>query len=248
VTAVETRTDARRALLERLIDHAPLFPPASMSMEDALAEDARVRAADTGWIVGRFVCPASRLQELGNVELRLSLVLDVAAGQGDPRVEAVELPPEPPDAVVSLPEVYVEIPLDGDMAGWIESLARTGLRAKARCGGARVPQVEELAAFVRHCRDRGVPFKATAGLHHAVCTEHDHGFLNLLAAAVFGNEEEALADADPAAFSLNQESFSWRGRHADAGELARVRKQLLVAIGSCSAQEPVDDLRSLGLL
>ena len=33
--------DARRAALGELIDHAALFPPASMSLEDALAEDAR---------------------------------------------------------------------------------------------------------------------------------------------------------------------------------------------------------------
>jgi hypothetical protein len=245
VTAVETRTDARRALLERLIDHAPLFPPASMSMEDALAEDARVRAADTGWIVGRFVCPASRLRELGPVPLRLSVVIDGPGFGGDARVEALEIPPTgaiPPAATHR--EVYIELPAGGDLA-W---LRQRGLRAKVRCGGARVPEIDELAGFVRACRDQGVAFKATAGLHHAVRTDDEHGFLNLLAAAVFGDEEKALADADPAAFALTQESFFWRGRHADAGELTGVREQLLVAIGSCSAQEPVDDLRSLGLL
>ena len=36
-------TDARRALLGRLIDHAALFPPASMTMEDAVAEDRAAR-------------------------------------------------------------------------------------------------------------------------------------------------------------------------------------------------------------
>src|ERR1019366_6431423 len=35
--------DARRALLQRLIDHAALFPPASMTMPEALAEDRRAR-------------------------------------------------------------------------------------------------------------------------------------------------------------------------------------------------------------
>jgi hypothetical protein len=37
--------DARRALLQRLFDHAPLFPPASMSLPDALEEDRRAQAA-----------------------------------------------------------------------------------------------------------------------------------------------------------------------------------------------------------
>ena len=33
------------ALLARLIDHAPMFPPASLPLEEALAEDERARAS-----------------------------------------------------------------------------------------------------------------------------------------------------------------------------------------------------------
>ena len=56
--------------------------------------------------------------------------------------------------------VYVEgVPLD--------EVAARGVRAKVRCGGERVPPVEELAQFIRGCRERGIVFKATAGLHHA---------------------------------------------------------------------------------
>jgi hypothetical protein len=57
-------TDARRALLGALIDHAALFPPASMTMEDAVAEDRAARSSPYGWMLARFVCPASRLEEL----------------------------------------------------------------------------------------------------------------------------------------------------------------------------------------
>jgi hypothetical protein len=245
VTAVETRTDARRALLERLIDHAPLFPPASMSMEEALAEDARVRAGPSGWMVARFVCPASRLRELEAAPLRLSVVLDALSFADDPRVEAIEIPPDgavPPEG--SPHEIYVELAPGGDIA----ALRRRGLRAKVRCGGARVPPIDELAAFVRACRDEGVSFKATAGLHHALRTEDEHGFLNLLAAAVFGDEVEALAERDPAAFRLEATAFAWRDRWASAEEVARVRNEIFVSIGSCSAQEPVDELRALGML
>jgi len=55
---------------------------------------------------------------------------------------------------------------------------------KLRCGGARVPSLDEVAQFVRRCRDDGRRFKATAGLHHALPTDGEHGFLNLLAACV----------------------------------------------------------------
>ncbi|HZC13668.1 MAG TPA: hypothetical protein VE270_06580 [Thermoleophilaceae bacterium] len=57
-------TDARRALLGALIDHAALFPPASMGMEQAVEEDRRARSDRYAWMLARFVCPASRLGEL----------------------------------------------------------------------------------------------------------------------------------------------------------------------------------------
>ena len=120
--------------------------------------------------------------------------------------------------------------------------------SKIRCGGASVPSVEELAAFVRGCRRRGVLFKATAGLHHAYPTDAgEHGFLNLLAAAVFGDEEKALR-APRGSFELDERSFRWDGREAGGDELAPVRATLFHSIGSCSFFEPVGELRELEIL
>ena len=120
--------------------------------------------------------------------------------------------------------------------------------SKIRCGGASVPTVEELAAFVRDCRERGVLFKATAGLHHAYPTDAgEHGFLNLLAAAAFGDEEEALR-APRGSFELDARSFRWNGREADGDELALMRSTLLHSVGSCSFFEPVGELEELGVL
>jgi hypothetical protein len=236
--------DARRAALWGLIDHAALFPPASMTMADALAEDARARAAPEGWLVRRFVVPASRLDELGDADLPLSVVVDAPYDGGDPRVEAVESRPgaDPGGLVGLAPEVYVELPTD------LERLAALALRAKVRCGGAVVPTVEELASLVRRCRERGLPFKATAGLHHAVRRDGQHGFLNLLAAAVFGDEEAALAEEDPGAFALTSDGLAWRDRSAGAKELAAVRGRLFAGFGSCSVAEPVEELQALGTL
>jgi hypothetical protein len=224
--------DARHALLAEVIDHAPLFPPASLPVDEALAEHERARTGENAWILRRFVVPASRLAELGDAELRLSVVLDAPAELEDPRIEAVEVPPgldERPKAA----EVYLE--------GRIEP----AYRAKVRCGGSSVPTVEELAAFVRSCRDSEVVFKATAGLHHALPSDGQHGFLSLLAACVFGDEEAALRDG---AFELDAEAFRWRGRAAGPEQLARVRRELFAGFGSCSFSEPVDELRALGFL
>jgi hypothetical protein len=144
--------------------------------------------------------------------------------------------------------VYVERPRGDDLSRRIGELADAGFRAKVRCGGAAIPAVAELAELVRRCRERAVPFKATAGLHHPIRRGEEHGFLNVLAAAVFGDEEAALADEDAGAFALTGEAFSWRGRSAGAAEVASARESLFVRLGSCSAQEPVDDLEALGLL
>jgi hypothetical protein len=250
VAAPETTTDARRALLAQLIDHAPLFPPASLPLDEALAEDRRVRAGEFGWLVNRFVVPSSKLPQLAREPLRLSVVLDAAGlPPPDPRIEAVEAPPgvDPEVLVDAAPEVYVELP-PGDDVFRIDQLATLGFRAKVRCGGQSVPRPGALAELIWFCRRTGVPFKATAGLHHAVRTGDEHGFLNLLAAAVFGDEQEALEDEDREAFSLTADEFGWRDHTAGAEEIAHVRRELFVGFGSCSAQEPIDELTMLGFL
>ncbi len=214
--------DARRALLTRFFDHAPTFPPASLPPAEALAEDRRARAGEHAWLLGRLVWPASQLAELPQDEGRALAVVEAGSERQD---EAVYLE---------------EVPLD--------EVAARGLRAKIRCGGKRVPTVEELAEFVRGCRSRGLVFKATAGLHHAYPTESgEHGFLNLLAAAVFGDEEEALRERPPA-FVLDAASFRWRDREAVSAQLADVRASLFHSIGTCSFFEPVEELERLGIL
>ena len=244
--------DARRALLARLIDHAPTFPPASLPSDEALAEDARAAASPHAFMLARLVWRASLLGELPPWERPISAVLDAPVSVPDGhRVEAVEAPPhfDPGEALPTEHEVYVETPLDDSLEGRLDQLAELGLRAKIRCGGAAVPTAAALAHFVRACRGRGLVFKATAGLHHAVRWHDEHGFLNLLAAVVFaGDEEAALTEADPSAFALDAGSFAWRGRSASAEELARVRREELHSIGSCSFFEPVDELVALGVL
>jgi hypothetical protein len=240
--------DARVALLARLIDHAPLFPPASLELEEAIAEDARACASASSFMLARFVCPASRLSELPDLGHGVSAVLD--APLEGARVEAVETTADGElSSLRSLaPEVYVEVPLNGDLETRLDALVAHGLRAKVRCGGASVPTVPALARFVRACGERDLPFKATAGLHHALAREGEHGFLNLLAAVLFCDEERALAERDPEAFELDRDGFRWRDCHAAPSELAHARRERFHSIGSCSFFEPVEELEALGVL
>ena len=53
-----------RCLLAGIIDYAGLFPPASLGMAPAVEEYARQRAAAEAWMLGRFVLPVGRLDEL----------------------------------------------------------------------------------------------------------------------------------------------------------------------------------------
>jgi hypothetical protein len=237
--------DARRAALARLIDHAPLFPPASLPVPEAVAEDRRARADEHAWLLARLVWPASRLGELEGEQRELSVLLDggerVVPTQG-PRVAAVETRWEAGLDGLS-GEAYVELPLRDGLEAKVSALAERGLRAKVRCGGAEVPSAESLGRFVACCREARVPFKATAGLHHPLAAVGRHGFLNVLAACAFADEAALTGDVE-----LDEEALRWRGREAGPEELARVRREQLVAVGSCSFFEPVEDLKSLGIL
>jgi hypothetical protein len=250
MAAPTAATDARVALLGHLIDHAPTFPPASLLPAEALAEDRRARASRHSFVLSRLVWPALRLYELGEEPRELSVIADGPVPD-DPRIEAIEVPPgRNMDYGGRTRAVYLEVPLgSGEDDGAIASLGRLRLvGAKIRCGGAVTPSIEQLAGFIRASRLHRVPFKATAGLHHAVRRDPEHGLLNLLAAVVFGDEEEALAEKDATAFSLDRESFRWRDRKAGAAELVEARRGRLRAIGSCSFFEPVEELQALGML
>jgi hypothetical protein len=242
--------DARNALLGRLIDHAPTFPPASLLPAEALAEDARARVSQHAFVLARLVWPASRLDELLPSERAISAVLDAALPECA-AVEAVEARyrDELGELARLASDVYVEVAVDDALEDRLDALAEHGLRAKVRCGGDEVPSGAQLARFVRACGERDLAFKATAGLHRAVRTNGEHGFLNLLAAVVFpGDEEAALAETEADAFALDAHAFSWRAREAPAAELARMRRERLHSIGSCSFFEPVEELEALGMV
>ncbi|HEX8802700.1 MAG TPA: hypothetical protein VF743_00865, partial [Acidimicrobiales bacterium] len=123
-----------------------------------------------------------------------------------------------------------------------------GARAKVRCGGATrdaVPPCEWLAEVLVGCAERGLALKATAGLHqpfrHQGPAGPQHGFVNLLAAAAAaraGARRPAvamiLAMEEPEAVEL-------------VDQLARAR-DLLLSVGTCSIDEPIDALVARGLL
>lgn len=157
-------------------------------------------------------------------------------------------------------------------ADWQEAL--DGMRApiagrragvKLRCGGLEAsafPSPEQLATAVTACRERGLPFKATAGLHHplrgfrAEVQAPMHGFLNLFGAAVlsFANGLGAaevraiLEDEEAGSFVFEDDHFRWKSYRATVPQIEDARHRFTTSFGSCSFDEPRDDLRALGLI
>jgi hypothetical protein len=145
-------------------------------------------------------------------------------------------------------------------------LADHGARAKIRLGGVTpesVPSVEVVAAFLSACMRERVAWKATAGLHHAVRGVHElapggaratmHGFVNVFLAgalAYFGADEKAiiktLSEEDPGAFKADDDVLRWHDSTMIADQLERVRSEFAISFGSCSFDEPVEDLKGMG--
>ncbi|MBL0920569.1 MAG: hypothetical protein IBJ10_00390 [Phycisphaerales bacterium] len=169
-------------------------------------------------------------------------------------------------------QAFFEIPIDRDPRGLVTALAgEPGVGAKVRTGGVTpeaFPTVENLARFIGACAAASTPFKATAGLHHPLRAEHRltyepnppratmFGFLNVFLAAALAQAEHgppgalaAMLDESSAdALRFGDLGVAWKSVRLDNARLARARETLALSFGSCSFEEPVQDLRAMGLL
>lgn len=285
-------SSALDALLEHLVDYAGLFPPATLAMSDAVRAYASYRVGPQASLLGRFVLPAARLDEFGSSASPLiddgdAWHLSVVAAPADFRVvdafetamrgrvvvQSVEGRATTPEEVAAYRgprRAFVEIPLNADPAPLLEVMARHGISAKARTGGVTneaFPSAAQLAGFLVACVAHGVPFKATAGLHHAMRGDYRltyadesprgamFGFLNVFVAAVLARGGMPAADLAAvleeragSAFTFTGDALAWRGHTASAAAVHDARAKLATSFGSCSFAEPVDDLIALSLL
>jgi hypothetical protein len=159
-------------------------------------------------------------------------------------------------------KVFWEAPPDA-AAKTIEALSGSGAGFKLRTGGVTkeaFPTSAQIARGLVAAVKHRVPIKFTAGLHHPVRRFHAsvettmHGFLNVLGAGVLAAEhrwsktrtQEMLADEDATSFVFDEETFRWRDWTISAAKITQ-RRQLITSLGSCSFDEPRDDLRAVGL-
>lgn len=194
--------DSVRRLMHGAIDYAGLFPPAGLSMADAVAKYRAFSERRERWMLGRFVAPVSRLTALEAALVRtppsepwrisalagtdvpgaVPAILAFNAHVRDGQIDWIEAKAENAVAIEeqskAVPDGFVtywEIPVESDPAEFIQAIARSGGRAKIRTGGMNeqlFPSAGQVARFIRRCDEGRVAFKATAGLHHALRGDH----------------------------------------------------------------------------
>ncbi|WP_431655335.1 hypothetical protein [Pantanalinema rosaneae] len=296
-----------QALLTSIVDYAGLFPPAQLSLPDAIAVYDRAKVSPYAWMLNHFVIPASRLVELdqalatlapdqqSTTSWALSVILskdwmaelatlqamnDLSGGNPETgmTIAAWEIAPLPPEQIFQvcqhLPSsvpAFFEIPGDAELAPYLSVLQQTNRAAKLRTGGVTAvafPDSHQLSHRILALAAAGIPFKATAGLHHPLRGKHllteqphspvamMHGFLNVvvLAALVYQQSlslDEATALLETltiAPLQFTDTAIRWHDRTLSIPEINQSRQQFFHSFGSCSFQDPITDLHTLGLL
>ncbi|MBW4619219.1 MAG: hypothetical protein KME17_07650 [Cyanosarcina radialis HA8281-LM2] len=290
-----------KTLLESIVDYAGLFPPAKLDLPAAMTNyDRYCRSADA-WMLGRFILPASRLNEF------LGLLPTLASKDSQPRqwtlstiisqdweadlsqvkaaiehdniaIASLEFspvsPPEIANIIPRLPlrvEAFFEIPFTSNLDSYLEVLASTNAAAKIRTGGITAeafPESDRICRSILAFAAAKIPFKATAGLHHPLLGKYRltyepnspsaqmYGFLNVafLAALAYYQKVtltegiELLAESSVTSFKWHQDGVYWRDRYLNISEVEASRQHFFRSFGSCSFEEPIDDLKQIKLL
>ena len=160
---------------------------------------------------------------------------------------------------------FFEVPMDRDPRGLIAALVEGEAGAKVRTGGMTAdlyPSPENLARFIAACAAANVPFKATAGMHHPLrhfsqtAGAKEFGFVNVFVAGCLAQTHELgeselrqLLEVEAIdQLTIDDAGIAWKKHRIETASIEDVREEFAVSFGSCSFDEPCDDLRALGLL
>src|SRR6267143_448301 len=161
----------------------------------------------------------------------------------------------PPDRAEQTIALLAEFNSDADSASFGYKLRTGGVTADA------FPTSMQIAKALVTPATHQLPLKFTAGLHHPLrqyrveVQTKMHGFLNVLGAAVLAAEHKwdvaqttaMLEDEAASSFKFDDEFFTWRDWKINVQRL-RDRRRFVTTFGSCSFDEPREDLRALKLL
>jgi hypothetical protein len=259
-----------RPLLEHLIDYAGLFPPSSVPMARAVENYQRYRTSPEAWMLARFVVPVARLDEMeataGAADIPISALIggdletDLARIARSPlHIDTIEMKAADEaqiEAAMGRVPAQLTAYIEVNDVSLIPVIRDTGARAKIRTGGVTpdaFPAASQIASFIETCARHYTPFKATAGLHHplrcfAPLTYSSDGpsgwmfgFLNVFLAAALARK--GYLPLEPVLLSENLALHD-----IEETDLLETRREFAISFGSCSFEEPVNDLRALNLI
>ncbi|QHW34826.1 hypothetical protein GZH47_31220 [Paenibacillus rhizovicinus] len=136
---------------------------------------------------------------------------------------------------------------------------------KVRSGGLAAdafPTPYQIATVLEACRDRSIALKFTAGLHHPIrmfrpeVNAKMHGFLNVFAAGLLASAlsldrhriTEIVEDEQAEHFHFSDEGLCWQNLFISSADISAYRHSACSSYGSCSFDEPREELRALQLL
>ncbi|PYJ27176.1 MAG: hypothetical protein DME90_10685 [Verrucomicrobia bacterium] len=226
----------------------PRTPSADAFLDALEAADTGIRA------LARYdvdLISISHLEMFLPDDVDLTLLKEARSIVGDLPV-FWEAPPERAEKAIAL---LAEHNSDEDAATFGYKLRTGGVTADA------FPTSAQIASALVTPATHQLPIKFTAGLHHPIRQFRDevktkmHGFLNVLGAAVLAAEHRwdakqtatMLEDENTASFSFGEDFFAWREWKIDVERL-RYRREFAASFGSCSFDEPREDLSALRLL
>ena len=135
---------------------------------------------------------------------------------------------------------------------------------KLRCGGIKAdmfPEPSFVSNAILNCMKNDIPMKFTAGLHHPIRHYNDsvntkmYGFFNIFIGGMLAqkfdlnNDQliEILTDENQQNFIFNEDEFKWKNYKITNEEIEQFRSKNFISYGSCSFDEPREDLTNLGL-
>ena len=141
----------------------------------------------------------------------------------------------------------------------------TNIGFKLRCGGVEAhmfPPAEDIAHAILACGEAGVSMKFTAGLHHPVRHYSEsvktkmYGFFNIFIGGMIAHKFKlgietlitVLLDEDAENFKVDENELGWKNYSISNFEIQKYRQESFISYGSCSFDEPREDLQKLGLL
>lgn len=198
--------------------------------------------------------PRAVATDAGSLATAVSELSDLVEAIHDADVFVEVLPAAGPEIVSNV----------ADALNRLQPGGRGRLGLKLRTGGVvpeSIPKNDSVAAFICACRDSEIRFKATAGLHHpffhySTSVGADmHGFLNVFVGAMLAHTKHWTVDTLASFLELRNFSVSASDDSIGVGDdelttaaIDRLRGEFIVSFGSCSFDEPWEDLVRLGLV